>query len=465
MIRPIVDLCWELRGEGLPVSTDQSIALARALALVGLADVSQVARVVAACVATTKSDAARATAVVGRFFSVERAHAADFFGRLRARGFQEGELDGLRELLEAARRAGADAARGIGLLTAPASELDHLLHAAGLARDLARLHSPLQAGFFAQRAAGALGASAAGDVIARLEAAIVEQLGETRGRALGRALREELDGLRARIRQRAASDVERRAAEPDATAPLADRPIASLHAAEAAIARRGLRALGEKLRGGERVRARRARRGRIDPHKTLRAAVATHGVPMRIVRKRRARGRPKLVLACDLSDSVRAHHAFVLEFANAAHAVFEETRTFIFVSDLVETTALFEKHKADDALARIASGRVITLAASSNYARALDSLERAIAPRLDRRTTVVILGDGRTNYLGDGITALRRMRARARAILWVSPEGPGSWTRGDSAMARYASVASRVLLARTWRELERAARAIAARRS
>jgi uncharacterized protein with von Willebrand factor type A (vWA) domain len=83
---------------------------------------------------------------------------------------------------------------------------------------------------------------------------------------------------------------------------------------------------------------------------------------------------------------------------------------------------------------------------------------------VDRRTTVVILGDGRTNYLPDEAAAVRRLRERARALLWLCPEGPARWT-GDSAMPRYVAAATKVLVARTARELETAAREVAARRA
>ena len=77
---------------------------------------------------------------------------------------------------------------------------------------------------------------------------------------------------------------------------------------------------------------------------------------------------------------------------------------------------------------------------------------------------MVILGDGRANYLADGADAVARLRARARQVLWICPEAPGSWGSGDSAMLRYAAAATRVLVARTAKELEIAARELASRR-
>jgi hypothetical protein len=83
---------------------------------------------------------------------------------------------------------------------------------------------------------------------------------------------------------------------------------------------------------------------------------------------------------------------------------------------------------------------------------------------VDRRTTIVILGDGRTNYFADEAEVIGRLRERARAVLWLCPEGQGTWGTGDSAMLRYAAAATKVLVARTAKELEAAAREVVARR-
>ncbi len=225
-----------------------------------------------------------------------------------------------------------------------------------------------------------------------------------------------------------------------------------------------MRSLAERLRGAERVRRRRASRGRIDPRRTLRRSLATGGVPFQPARQRRRRDKPRLMVLCDVSDSVRAASLFMLELVHATQELFAGTRTFVFVSELGETTRLFDDHTPDAALARIYGGAVVSLAHNSNYGRALDAFEERVGRHVDRRTTVVILGDGRTNYLDDGAAAVARQRERARAVLWICPEAPGTWGSGDSAMLRYAHAATQVLVARTAGELAVAAREVAARR-
>jgi uncharacterized protein with von Willebrand factor type A (vWA) domain len=225
-----------------------------------------------------------------------------------------------------------------------------------------------------------------------------------------------------------------------------------------------VRRLTERLLGAERVRRRRARRGRIDPHRTLRRSLRTGGVPFAPARRTRRRDRPRLMVLCDISESVRVASRFFLELMVAAQELFERTRSFVFVSEIGEVTRLFGELGPARALARIESGAVVSRAHNSNYGRALRAFEARFGRDVDRRTTVVILGDGRTNYLPEEVASVRALRDRARALLWLCPEGPASWT-GDSAMPRYAAAATKVLVARSGRELEAAAREVAARRA
>ena len=74
---------------------------------------------------------------------------------------------------------------------------------------------------------------------------------------------------------------------------------------------------------------------------------------------------------------------------------------------------------------------------------------------------MVLLGDGRTNFQEDGADVLDRIRARARAVLWLCPEPRAAWATGDSAMARYAGKCTKVLEVRSAEDLASAARMLA----
>ncbi|WP_437817985.1 VWA domain-containing protein [Sorangium sp. So ce1078] len=467
MLLSIDEFLWALRRDGFAVSTAQAIDVARACALVGFGDRARLRDAIGAVVVERAADLRRYNAAFDRFFSPEGAHVGDLWARLRERGFAEGELSALRDLLTAAaERSGAFGdAIGFQALAGAAGELDQALRSAGIARVLAPMTSSLQVGFFAQRVMDQLGVPAVASALRRIRSALEEALGEDRGRALAEALAGEMERMRHRVREHVMVALRRLEGEEPAALGRMDVPFASLGEGEVDEVRRAVRALSERLRGAERVRRRRARRGRIDPHRTLRRSLQTGGVPFQPARRARRRDRPRLMVLCDVSDSVRVAARFMLEFVCAAQELFDRTRSFVFVSELAETTELFAALPTSSALERIQRGEVVSRAHNSNYGRVLNAFEERYGRDVDRRVTLVILGDGRTNYFADEAEVVRRLRDRARALLWLCPEGPGAWGTGDSAMLRYAAASTKVLVARTARELESAAREVVARRA
>ncbi len=133
------------------------------------------------------------------------------------------------------------------------------------------------------------------------------------------------------------------------------------------------------------------------------------------------------------------------------------------MSELGETTDLFAREPVRVAIAHAWGGGVVHPGDNSNYGRVLRTFEARYLPQIDRRTTVVVLGDGRTNRHDAAPEALDRIRQRARALVWLCPEPRGRWLEGDSAMPRYAPKCTAVYEVRSAADLENAARALVAR--
>lgn len=195
----------------------------------------------------------------------------------------------------------------------------------------------------------------------------------------------------------------------------------------------------------------------------MRRALRTGGVPYAVARTMRRTDRPKVFVLCDVSDSVRAAAGFLLEFTCAAQELFERARTFVFVSELGETTHLFDREPVRIAIDRAWRGGVVRAGENSNYGRVLRQFETRHLDELDRATTVVILGDGRTNFHEAAPETLDRIRDRSRALLWLCPEPRGLWSTGDSAMTRYAPRCTAVYEVSCASDLERAARRLVTR--
>jgi len=449
LLRTLDELLWRMRREGLRVPPSSAIDALGAVRAVGIEDREAFRAALACAVVKDARDRRAFDRAFDDFFA--RAPRGSLRERLAARGFTEAELDALFVVLGDAEKLHAFLEAG--------AELDRALSLAGMTRLLEGMSGPLQRGFFVHRALERAGATAARRALGAVRSALRDALG-ARGEALADALARELDDAEEVVRRRVEARADR---EPlPRTGPVEGRALATLDRAELDEVRRAVRTFSARLRGAARARTKRAKRGRIDPHRTMRRALRTFGVPMSPAYVRRRRDRPRLVLLCDVSDSVRDAAALLLEFVHSAHELFESTRSWVFVGEVGEATALFRREPAARAIAAAHGGAVVPVTGNSNYGRALRAFADRTRSVVDRRTTVVILGDGRTNYQDAGEEALARLRSRAKSVIWICPEPREKWAEGDSAMARYAEIAE-VLEVRTARDLERAARRIVAR--
>jgi len=187
MLRVLDELLWVLRREGFAISTAQAIDAARVVALVGFDDRRMLRDALAAVIVDRRALLERFQEILEGFFDPDAAHPGDLWGRLRARGFSDAELDALRQLLEAAAERSGASGDALGFLAVMGSdsELDQLLLSAGVRRALAPMTSQLQVGYFAQKVLSEIGVVRAASALGRIRDALRESLGRARGRARG----------------------------------------------------------------------------------------------------------------------------------------------------------------------------------------------------------------------------------------------------------------------------------------
>ncbi len=217
-----------------------------------------------------------------------------------------------------------------------------------------------------------------------------------------------------------------------------------------------LRASGEQLRQMRRVvaplartlasrlaaRRRRARAGAIDLRKTLRKSMSTGGVPIDVVLRKPRPARPELVVLCDVSGSVAGFSHFTLLLVHALRQQFSRVRVFAFIDTTDEVTHLFGPD-ADLAVAiqRITrEAGVYTRDGHSDYGNAFSSFLTAHPNVLSPRSSLLVLGDGRTNYRDPALDVLAHMVTASRHAHWLNPEPKHLWGSGDSAAPRYEEV-------------------------
>ena len=82
---------------------------------------------------------------------------------------------------------------------------------------------------------------------------------------------------------------------------------------------------------------------------------------------------------------------------------------------------------------------------------------RAHLGSVTRRTTVLIIGDGRNNYNAPNAWALEDLKRKARRVIWICTEPKTNWGFGDSEMLRYARASSQVVTVQSLSDLERVA--------
>jgi uncharacterized protein len=163
-------------------------------------------------------------------------------------------------------------------------------------------------------------------------------------------------------------------------------------------------------------------RGRFDPRRSFRNAVATDGEFLRLARRTRAIEEPRLVVLVDTSGSMDPHTRFLLSFLLAVKKVAHRTEIFAFNTSLHRLTPSIAPNRVASTLARIAA-EVPDWSGGTRIGESLrDFVNLYLDETVDARTAVVIVSDGLDRGDTSALTAaMRAIRARARTVIWLNP--------------------------------------------
>ena len=176
------------------------------------------------------------------------------------------------------------------------------------------------------------------------------------------------------------------------------------------------------------------KKGQLNVPRTLRHNLAYDGAIFDLKWKSVKIDRPRVFAICDVSGSVANYARFMLMFLYSLEAVMPKVRSFAFSSDLAEVTKLFERNNIEDAIAKTLrdySG------GSTDYGQAFQDFKRLCLDDIDKRTTIIILGDSRNNYGDPRAEILKEFYERAKRVIWLNPESRNAWNVGDAEMRRY----------------------------
>ena len=444
----VIAFCEELRSEGMAVGTAEILDAFAALEVIPWARREEFREALASTLAKSQEDRRLFELVFDRWFfrAAELEALAQAEGSDRDRAHDGGAHDGdrldLDELREAIRQAiveGND----------------------GQMRDLARL------------AVAAFGRRGEGSGVVGVDVQRIRRsLGLTPGSqpADGSTERVELDrdevrNFESHLRRELERGLIERTGKLPPSRPLAEldralptsptQDLAAVHRSVTQLKRR-LATLGQDQRG--------RRKGRtVDVRRTMRSSLETGGVPLHLRYRPKRPRRPEIYVLCDVSTSVTSASVFFLSVLHALHDSFRKLRSFVFIERISEVTEAFERErdfrKISERISR--DGGVADISGYTDYGRVWLEFLEEISADLDPRSTVIVLGDARTNGRDPHPAAFAQLCDRAGRTFWLNPEPRLYWNYGDSVMAAYEPHVDRAFECWTTTHLEQFVDAVA----
>ena len=211
-------------------------------------------------------------------------------------------------------------------------------------------------------------------------------------------VQQNLRGMQEQIRQFAGQRIAENLSQrpPNDIDGLMNRPFHALSDEDKHLLQREVKRLAAALRTRIALRQKRAKSGQLDPKATIRANLKYNGVPMEIRHRDRVK-KPKIVVICDISTSMRFCSELMLGFLFALQGQVRKTHAFAFIDHLESISEEFNGSDADQAIAsvlwRMPSGYYNT-----DLGWSLNNFNEDYLDTLNGQTTLIVVGDGRNNY-------------------------------------------------------------------
>lgn len=213
------------------------------------------------------------------------------------------------------------------------------------------------------------------------------------------------------------------------TSPTQD--LAAIHRTVAQLKRR-LATQGAERRG-------RRRHAQVDVRRTLRASLQSGGVPVELKYRPRRPRRPEIYVLCDVSTSVSSASVFFLSVLHALHDTFRKLRSFVFIERVSEVTEVFATERNFEVVNRriTEDAGVADRSGYTDYGRVWEEFLMMIRDDLTPRSSVIVLGDARTNGREPRTDLFAQITQLAGRTFWLNPEPRLYWNYGDSVISAY----------------------------
>lgn len=235
---------------------------------------------------------------------------------------------------------------------------------------------------------------------------------------------------------------------------LMNRPFTALSEKDMQVLRIEVRRLAAALRSRIALRQKRAKDGQLDPKATIRANLKYTGIPIEI-KHRNKHLKPKLVVICDISTSMRYCTELMLSLIYEMRSLVKKTHAFAFIDHLEYISPDFVGKQADEAVGAVLK-RMPPGYYSTDLGYALGNFSQDYLDTIDSKTSLIMVGDGRNNYNNPRLDVFRTLARRSHRTIWINPEPQVKWGTGDSDMWKYHPLCDDTLIAGTLKELTNA---------
>lgn len=195
-----------------------------------------------------------------------------------------------------------------------------------------------------------------------------------------------------------------------------------------------------------------ANRGQLDVRRTLRKNQAYDGLIFEPQWRRTKIDRPDVFVLCDVSGSVAAVARFLLIFLYSLQEILPRVRAFAFSGELREITDLFAGKGIEEAVNQVLDDFAYS---PTDYGRSLLDFRDIALDDVDYKSTVIILGDARSNNSDPQVEIIKTLYDRSKRLIFLNPEAENQWGTGDSEMLRYKPHTHAAEVCNSLRHLER----------
>lgn len=430
------------RKSGVSISTAEAIDAMEAVRLVGFGSRDTLRDALLVSLAKTPTEKIQLAECFDRFFSLRAVPFGDSW-----------KNEKLARMLK--ERCSADAPLTWMLLTGDVAGLFSALGTAADQENISGMRSSIQINLFTWRILNRMGISGLDGDIRALRAdgdpsslEVADILEELRSRFV--------ESVRDYVRRRLESSLDLEGLRRDEELRLRRVTLSAVEERDYEKMQALIQRIVKRLNDLYSRRRKRARRGVLDFKRTLRKNVTYQGFLFVPLWRRRKIERPDVVTICDVSRSVIRYVRFLLLFLYSLSKEIVRIRSFVFCTNIVEVTELFEKYPVAEAMERIQNVIDIPLIMGrTDYERAFGEFCSNYLDAVHHHTTVLVLGDARNNYTDPHPENLKTIYERCQRLIWLNPEIPPLWGTGDSEMHRFAPFCTRVLECNTVDHIDR----------